>query len=130
VIAATFKASQIVGLVNNTKYGALREEFRPIAFMPLSQEPRTPGSINLMVRMRGPLNNVMSSVRRQMAEVDPQPLIEFRVLDVEIRDSLLRERLMAKWRLLAVCWQSPVSSPPSSRPAVPSGCAVVALRDE
>ena len=29
---------QVVGLVRNTKYGGLREEFRAIAFLPVAQE--------------------------------------------------------------------------------------------
>ncbi|MEP7367765.1 MAG: ABC transporter permease, partial [Acidobacteriota bacterium] len=86
---------QVVGFVKNTKYGGLREDFRPIAFFPMNQDPDTPGAISFMVRVRGPLDGVMSSVRRRMAEVNPQLLVEFDVLEVDAMNSVLRERLMA-----------------------------------
>ena len=31
---------EIVGLVGNTKYGDLREEFDPIVYLPIAQDPR------------------------------------------------------------------------------------------
>ncbi|MGH9628098.1 MAG: ADOP family duplicated permease [Bryobacteraceae bacterium] len=86
---------EIVGLVANTKYNGLREEFRAIAFFPLNQDPDTPESVSFMIRTRGPLNNVMAAVRRHMSELNPELLVEFRVLDLDIRQSVLRERLMA-----------------------------------
>lgn len=86
---------EIVGLVGNTKYNGLREDFRSIAFFPVNQDPEAPEQISLMVRTRGPMNDVMAMVRRHIAEVNPELLVEFRVLDSQIRQSILRERLMA-----------------------------------
>lgn len=85
----------VVGLVGNTKYNGVREEFRSIAFFPFNQDPDTPEGASFMVRTRGPVNDVMATVRRHMSEVNPELLVEFRMLDVEIQQSLLRERLMA-----------------------------------
>jgi predicted permease len=86
---------QIVGLVRNTKYSGLREEFHPIAFFPFNQEPETPESISFMVRTAVSMSGVMAAVRQHSAELNPALLVEFRVLDLEIRRSVLRERLMA-----------------------------------
>lgn len=86
---------QIVGLVRNTKYSELREEFRPIAFFPLNQDPEPAARVSFMVRTRGPISDVMTLVRQHMSQVNPELLVEFRVLDVEVRQSVLRERLMA-----------------------------------
>lgn len=98
---------EIVGLVANTKYSGLREEFRAIAFFPFRQDPDPPEGVSFMIRTRGPGNEAMAAVRRVMAEVNASLLVEFRFLDVEIRQSLLRERLMANlsagFGLLAVC---------------------------
>lgn len=85
----------VVGLVGNTKYNGVREEFRSIAFFPFNQDPDTPDNASFMVRTQGPVNDVMATVRRHMSEVNPELLVEFRMLDVEIQQSLLRERLMA-----------------------------------
>ena len=86
---------QIVGLVKNTKYNGLREEFRPIAFFPLNQDEEVADGVSFMVRSRGPASQAIAAVRQQMAEVNRELLVEFRMLDVQIQQSILRERLMA-----------------------------------
>jgi putative ABC transport system permease protein len=86
---------QIVGLVKNTKYSGVREEFRNIAFFPLNQDPEPSQGTSFMVRTSGPANEVMAGVRGLMAEVNSGLLVEFRFLELEIQRSLLRERLMA-----------------------------------
>lgn len=48
-----------------------------------------------MVRTRGPIGGVMAAVRRQLAELNPELLVKFRMLDMDARQSVLRERLMA-----------------------------------
>ena len=89
------KVFQIVGLVRNTRYNGVREETRLIAYFPSAQEEKTPEGVTFMVRTQGPINGVMAAVRHEMSRLDPRLLVEFRVLDLEIRQSLLRERLMA-----------------------------------
>jgi len=86
---------QIVGLVKNTKYGRLREEQRRIAFLPLAQADGDQKERSFVVRARGPFGNVMAGVTRRMAETDPAALVEFSVLDREVKQSASRERLMA-----------------------------------
>lgn len=86
---------EIVGLVKDTKYSGVREEPRAIAFFPLNQDPKTPENVSFMVRTRGPINDVMAGVRQHITQVHPELLVEFRMLDLEIKQSLLRERLMA-----------------------------------
>jgi ABC-type antimicrobial peptide transport system permease subunit len=48
-----------------------------------------------MVRTRGPVNTVMAAVRRHIADLNPGLLVEFRMLDLQVRQSVLRERIMA-----------------------------------
>jgi predicted permease len=86
---------QVVGVVNNTKYNGLREETRPIAFLPLAQDEGSPDELSFVVRARGTFSDVMSSVEEHMAQLDQGLLVSFRMLDVDVEQSVLRERLMA-----------------------------------
>jgi predicted permease len=86
---------QVVGLVRNTKYYNLREEDRPIAFLPVAQDQRSTEDLNFAVRTRGSFSGAMAGVRERLAEVDPGLLVEFRILDLQVARSVLRESLMA-----------------------------------
>ncbi len=90
---------QIVGLVQNTKYRSLREEFSPIAFFPISQSEEASGlgglGTSFVLRVHGPMAETKRNVEKTVAEVNPAISIAFQVLTELINDSLLRERLMA-----------------------------------
>jgi putative ABC transport system permease protein len=86
---------EIVGLVENTKYRDLREDFTPIAFFPMSQEPRPGQYDRILIRSNIPMAGLISSVKLALAEVSPDITLGFRVFKTDIRESLLRERLMA-----------------------------------
>jgi len=98
---------QVVGLVADTKYRELREQIQPIAFFSIDQQPQTPYNRTFVIRARGSLDTVARAIQRQVADLNPTLLIEFKVLDVQIRQSVLRERLMANlsgaFGLLAAC---------------------------
>ena len=86
---------EIVGMVKNTKYLDLREDFRPIAFLAESQTFRPDSSARVMLRSRLPLGDLMSGVKRTAAQTSPEIVIEFDSLKNIVQGSLLRERLMA-----------------------------------
>jgi predicted permease len=88
---------QIVGLVRDTKYRVLREEFLPVAFVPVAQNPEPyPNSGGTFVlRVAGSPGAVMGEVKAAAAQVNPTMTLEFRSLSRQLQDSLLRERLMA-----------------------------------
>jgi predicted permease len=86
---------QIVGLVENTKYWNVREDFLPISFLPVAQQDNAGPGTNFILRTAASPGAVMAGVRAAVAEVNPGISLEFRVLSEQIRDSLLRERLMA-----------------------------------
>jgi len=86
---------QIVGLVKDTKYGGLREEQRAIAFLPVAQDGQSPIDMEYVLRARGSFASTMEGVKRQIAEVDPGLQVEFRILEREVAESVLLERLMA-----------------------------------
>jgi predicted permease len=86
---------EIVGMVNDTKYGELRDPAPPISFAPADQFPNFGGWTVLFVRYSPPLSTVMSAVREKLALANPTMTIEFHVLENDIQNGLVRERLMA-----------------------------------
>jgi hypothetical protein len=86
---------QIVGLVKNTKYYQLREDFLPIGFFPVAQNEDPGAGATFVLRITGSVGEVMGHVRTAVAEVNPAIGIEFRLMSKQLEESLLRERLMA-----------------------------------
>jgi predicted permease len=86
---------QIVGLVKNTKYYELREDFLPIGFFPIAQDDDPGSGATFVLRVAGSTGNLMSSIKAAVAGVNPAIGIEFRSFSAQLRESLLRERLMA-----------------------------------
>lgn len=86
---------EIVGLVRDSKYQDLREEFSPVVFLPLSQASRHGEYDQILTRANAPLPALISSMKHTLADINPEILVTFQVLKTEIERSLLRERLMA-----------------------------------
>jgi predicted permease len=86
---------QIVGLVRNTKYRELREDFRPIAYFPMEQNESPGPNATFVLRMAGPLGPLMSSAKAAVGAMSSSVGIEFRPFSAQLQESLLREKLMA-----------------------------------
>ena len=86
---------EIVGVVKNTKYRRLREDFQPVVFLPLSQAALKRPEGRYMIRSSAGSDALASSVRSALAAISPQMRYSFHVFDTWVEDSLLRERLMA-----------------------------------
>jgi predicted lysophospholipase L1 biosynthesis ABC-type transport system permease subunit len=86
---------EIVGLVKDTKYQSLREAPTPIAFLAAGQEQRPGPFVRFAVRSAVPLPAAVATLKRAIGEVNPEISIEFQALQTQIRNSLVRERLMA-----------------------------------
>ena len=86
---------QIVGLVRNSKYYDLREDFRPIGFQPAAQDPRPGPSDQIVIRSTLPPASLEAEVKRALAEVNPGIVVDFQVFKTQIRDTLLQDRLMS-----------------------------------
>jgi predicted permease len=87
---------QIVGLVKNTKYYELREDFIPIGFVPVAQDEEPGAGMTFVVRARGPAGSMLTTIKNSVAEVSPSIDLNFRLLTEQLEESLLRERLMAR----------------------------------
>jgi putative ABC transport system permease protein len=89
---------QIIGLARNSKYLDIREDFRPIWYMAMSQQDRTNlgwDYASFLIHANAPLKDVRSAVKAVVAGVSPGIGIEFSVLSDNIKESLVRDRLMA-----------------------------------
>jgi len=86
---------QIVGLVANTKLRQLREDFGPIAFFDTDQNEKPGTTSTFVIRMSGSPARLMNGARTAIASVNPSIGIEFKPLSAQLKESLLRESLMA-----------------------------------
>jgi len=86
---------QIVGLVKNAKYANLREDFKPIVYVAESQEKEPGLGLNFMVRSALPAGSLMTAVKKTMLDENSEISLQFEVFTTQVRESLLRERLMA-----------------------------------
>jgi putative ABC transport system permease protein len=87
----------IVGLARNTKYYELREDPLPITLLPSAQDddPDLPTQATYVLRTSGPMRQVFDGVKSTVAGVNPGMIIDFKVLSTQVRESLMRDRLMA-----------------------------------
>jgi predicted permease len=86
---------QIVGLVRDTKYTDLREEFTPIAFVAGTQEKKLQPYLQVVLRSGLPLSALTAEVTGAIASTEPSTILEYQSMASMVRDSLMRERLMA-----------------------------------
>jgi predicted permease len=86
---------QVAGLVQNTKYYELGEDFRPIAILPAAQNEDPGTGATFIVRTNASVVEVMRAATAAIAEVNPGIGVNFTVLSEQLKESLMRERLMA-----------------------------------
>jgi putative ABC transport system permease protein len=86
---------QIVGLVKDAKYQDLREEPRAIVYVAQMQDDRPDNDPQFVIHSSVPPASVVPAIKEAIMQSAPEAIIDFSVLQTQIRDSLLRERLMA-----------------------------------
>ena len=85
---------EIVGLVKDTRYTAIREEQRPQVFFPYLQA--TIESVTVYARTRHEPDSLMQTIRREVAALDPQlPVYNVSTLEDRVARSVVNERLIA-----------------------------------
>ena len=85
----------VIGLVRNTKYYELREDFKPIAFVPSAQEDDPAPWGTFVLRTNRPLGEFYHAAEGAIAGMHPGFGLDFTVLTTQIKESLMRDRLMA-----------------------------------
>ncbi len=88
------QAFEVVGLVKDTKYQDLHEEFGPIAFMPTAQEAEPYPGGQFIVRSSLPDAQMTAAITTAMTQVDPRIMLRFQNFKSMISEGLLRDRLM------------------------------------
>lgn len=86
---------EVIGVVSDTKYSALREAVPPITFVPIAQHPSPRLWPGIVIRSTAPPSTVMAEVKRAVGELRPNMTMGFSVFETQVRDSLARERIMA-----------------------------------
>ena len=86
---------EVVGLAQNTKYRQVREDFGPIAYVPIAQDPHPDSGATFVLRTNAPLSEVFRDVKSVAAQVNPAMNIQFTVLSKQMLEGLARDRLMA-----------------------------------
>jgi len=89
------RLNRIIGVVRDTKYTDLREEFTPLVFFAAAQEEKPDPFLQVVMRSSAPLATITSEVTSAVAQVNDHIVIQFQTLPGMVRESLLRERLMA-----------------------------------
>jgi len=86
---------EVVGLVGNTKYYDLRDDFDTIAYFPQSQDKVQDDGATFVLRTASSLGEVTRGAKAAIAGVNPTMDVEFTVLTDRLKDSVVRDRLMA-----------------------------------
>lgn len=86
---------EVAGVVRDTKYLSLREEFGPIAFLSVGQQTGVSPSAQFLIRSSAPLADVISRTRRVIAATSPEITMDFESFASTVSEGLIRERLMA-----------------------------------
>jgi len=89
------KTYQIIGLVKDTKYHNMREDFQPTLFVASSQEKEPGEGLTLMIRSNESTESLISSVKRVAQEMNSAMVLNFSTFKIQVRDDLVGERLMA-----------------------------------
>ncbi|MGE0451266.1 MAG: ABC transporter permease [Vicinamibacterales bacterium] len=84
--------TQIVGVVDDVKYGSLREEVEPVFYTPEEQTPYWRKAIVVSTALRDP-SIIQSQVRAAIAAVDAQMAVQMEPVSAIVSASLAGQRL-------------------------------------
>jgi putative ABC transport system permease protein len=90
-----WSAAEIVGVVADTTYDDLRNPFQPIVYRDSAQDPEPGSGLSVVVRSGLSLAALRSAVTKEVTARGPQISVSFQAFPTMVRDTLLRERLMA-----------------------------------
>jgi predicted permease len=86
---------EIVGLVKDAKYSAVKREIPPVYFTPYRQDPDV-GSVTFYARTRLEQDALLQAIPRLVARIDPNlPVEELRSMDEQIRRNVGVDRLIS-----------------------------------
>jgi len=84
---------EIVGVVPDSKYDEVKEEVRPMAYIPYRQRGDI-GSLSFYARVAGDPAPVMSAIRPLVRELDPNlPVEQLKTLDRQVEETVVTDRV-------------------------------------
>lgn len=86
---------QIVGIVKDTKYYDLREDFRPIAYLSAEQETQPDPSQATVIRTAVPASTLRSGIMAAVLDVHPNITLSFDSMRSQVWSTVQTEALMA-----------------------------------
>jgi putative ABC transport system permease protein len=89
------KRVTVIGVVEDAKYGSLRDDAQAIAYLSLDQSESPPLYLSFLVRSPMPAGTVSAAIQNVALEMHPQAGLTFVTLERQVADSLTRERLLA-----------------------------------
>jgi putative ABC transport system permease protein len=89
------RAYEIVGVVKDSKYISIDEDPRSVAFLAQEQHAPADAGGQFVMRTASSPDSVAALVGPALLDVNPNMRFVLRVFDTQIRDTLVRERVMA-----------------------------------
>lgn len=86
---------EIVGVVKDSKYQDMHEEYLPFMYFPATQEEKPGPNDQILIRSSLPLTSLIASLKETIGNVNPSIDVEFKVMTTRIHESLLQDQLMA-----------------------------------
>ena len=86
---------EIAGVVKDAKYGDLREDILPTAYVATTQDAKPRTEMTFELRAAGDPAGLISAVKSAIAQVNSGVSLEFTTLAAQVDESLARERLLA-----------------------------------
>jgi putative ABC transport system permease protein len=86
---------EIVGVVKDSKYQDMHEEYLSFMYFPATQEEKPGPYDQIVVRSSLPLTSLIGSLKETIGNVNPGIALDFRVMKTRIHESLLQDELMA-----------------------------------
>ena len=85
---------QVVGVVKDSKYAHLDEKPKKMAFVPWIQYPEE-NRPRMFFEVRSSVDGLLPAIRSVITSVNPAIALEFHDFDVQIKDSLVQQRVIA-----------------------------------
>jgi predicted permease len=86
---------EIVGVVKDSKYQDMHEEYLPFMYFPSTQEEKPGPYDQILIRSSLPLTSLIGSLKETIGNVNPGIDLDFKVMKRRIHESLLQDQLMA-----------------------------------
>ncbi len=87
---------EIIGVVADQKYDDIREAATPIYFLASSQDTAPRAERRYVVRSSQSPAQTMAAIGQAVAAIDPAISLRYAMLDTQLGDAMLRDRLMAR----------------------------------